>query len=357
MGLVNLPMRIRPGGLIALGAFLGRAAFWRRVVQYGFLAVTVWIGYTFTLFVAAARQGVDPPFARPPGVEAFLPISSLMSLKYWLTTGSFSMVHPAGLVIFLVILLSAVLLKKGFCSWVCPVGLLSEQLEAAHRLVFRRRLTVPGWLDWPLRSLKYLLALFFIWAIVVQMSPAAIGRFLEAPYNRVADIKMLEFFARITPTALTVLIVLFVLSILIPYFWCRYLCPYGALLGLLSIVSPLKIRRTARTCTDCRACTKACPAALSVHRLASVSSDECHACLKCIDVCPVSETLELRPPASRRRVPVWAYALLIAGLFILGSGAARLTGYWQNSITLDEYRYHMEHLEEYSHARGVPPPE
>ena len=47
---------------------------------------------------------------RPPGIEAFLPISSLISLKYWLVTGIINPVHPAGLIIFLMALVTAVVL-------------------------------------------------------------------------------------------------------------------------------------------------------------------------------------------------------------------------------------------------------
>lgn len=331
------------------------AQFWRRVVQYGFLAITLWIGFTFTAFVNALNNGITPPFARPPGVEAFLPISSLMSLKYWVATGVIHPAHPAGLVVFVLILVSAVALKKGFCSWICPVGLFSEQLEGLHRRLFRRRLVVPELIDLPLRALKYLLLAFFGWVILVMMPAAALGKFLDAPYNRVADLKMWEFFAHITPTALTVLVVLAGLSVLIPYFWCRYLCPYGALLGFLSLFSPLKVRRNAQTCIDCKACTKICPAAITVHRLNAVVSDECHACLKCVDACPVRDTLQLQPPRTRRRVPGWAYALILASLFLLGTGLARAAGHWRNDMQLADYQYHIQHLDEYSHARGLVP--
>jgi len=82
----------------------------------------------------------------------------------------------------------------------------------------------------PLRGIKYLLLGFFLQAIL-GMSSAAIGSFLDSPYNRVADVKMLKFFTEITPFALGTLIVLAALSVPIRHLWCRYLCPYGGLLG------------------------------------------------------------------------------------------------------------------------------
>ena len=70
---------------------------------------------------------------------------------------------------------------------------------------------------------------------------------------------MYYFFAEITPFALTVIVGLVLLSIPIRGFWCRYLCPYGALLGILSLLSPQKIKRNPTTCIDCGKCAKVCP--------------------------------------------------------------------------------------------------
>ena len=50
-----------------------------------------------------------------------------------------------------------------------------------------------------------------------------------------------------------------VASVFVQNFWCRYLCPYGALLGLTSLLSPLRIRREPAACIDCAKCAKACP--------------------------------------------------------------------------------------------------
>ena len=77
------------------------------------------------MFVNHLERGVVPTVTRPPGIEAFLPISSLISLKYWMATGIINPIHPSELVILLMALVTAVLIKRGFCSWVCPFGLLT----------------------------------------------------------------------------------------------------------------------------------------------------------------------------------------------------------------------------------------
>jgi NapH/MauN family ferredoxin-type protein len=330
---------------------------YRKLVQYVFFATVVLIGIKFTIFVNQLENGMVPTVTRPPGIEAFLPISSLISLKYWLVTGIFNPIHPSGLIIFLMALVTAVFLKRGFCSWVCPFGLLTEYLNRLHRVLLRKNVKVPPWLDYPLRSLKYLLLAFFLWAIVLKMNAAALDYFIYSPYNMVADIKMLYFFTNITPFAFWVLMALVVLSILVRNFWCRYLCPYGALLGILSFLSILKVHRNAETCTNCQKCTRTCPVDIKVHKTTSVISDECHACLKCVAVCPEKDTLYIS--ASRRKgiLKPLAYAVMICMLFAGGSLIGRVAGYWQTGISNHEYLFHVKNLDMpfYQHNRGQVP--
>ena len=331
--------------------------FYRKVVQYLFLAAVVLIGIKFTIFVNQLESGISNTITRPPGIEAFLPISSLISLKYWLVTGIFNRIHPSGLIILLMALATAVLLKRGFCSWVCPFGLLTEYLNRLHRVIFRKDLILPHWLDYPLRSLKYLLLAFFLWAIMIKMNAVALEHFIYSPYNMIADIKMLHFFRDITPLAFWVLVALLVLSIAIRNFWCRYLCPYGALLGVLSFLSVLKIHRNVETCTKCQKCTRTCPVDIKVHKTVSVISDECHACLKCVAVCPEKDTLYISVSKRWAILKPWAYAAAVSLLFVAGSITGRMTGYWQTGISTNEYLFHVRHLDMpfYQHNRGQVP--
>jgi polyferredoxin len=325
---------------------------WRRVVQWGFVLLILWIGIDFYLFVHNLEQGIVT--ARPPGVGAFLPISALISLKYWLLTGFYNTIHPAALALLLTFMLMAMLLKKGFCSWICPFGLLSEYLTRLHIKIFDRQLKLPRWMDYPLRSLKYLLLLFFLWAIFIDMNESALHKFIYSPYNRTADIKMLYFFTRMSELTFWVLAILVAISLGIPYFWCRYLCPYGALLGALSWLSPIKIQRRQASCIDCVKCTRVCPSHIKVHTANRVFSDECHACLQCVDVCPVKDTLYLSNRSNKFKLPRRFYASGIVLLFLLGVLIALLTGRWHNSISGDEYLYHINHINdaEYFHSRG-----
>jgi Pyruvate/2-oxoacid:ferredoxin oxidoreductase delta subunit len=331
--------------------------FQRTIVQGAFLLLCLWIGIEFHLFMAWGMSGgTEPHVERPPGVEGFLPISALISLDYWIQTGVVNDVHPSGLFILLAIVGASLLVKKAFCSWLCPIGTLSESLWLLGKRLFGRTIDPPRWLDYPLRSLKYLLLLFFLWSIA-RMDVGALAGFIQSPYNKMADVKMYLFFAELTGVAFWTILALVVLSLLVKNFWCRFLCPYGALLGIVGWLSPLKITRQPSTCIDCELCTKACPANIPVHRTRRVWSDECTSCMLCVESCPVKETLDLRLRRTSRPVPTWALAALVGGVFVALTGMAILLGRWQNGISEEEYlrRFPLVNSPLYQHFRGEVP--
>jgi polyferredoxin len=331
--------------------------FW---IQMAFMLLCVWIGVEFVLWVKFHQgTGVVAP-GRPAGVEGFLPISALMSLRLLFLNGELHGVHPAGTMILVAIIAVSLIFKKSFCSWFCPVGTISESVAEFGRRIFKRNFLPWKWLDVALRSLKYLLLAFFAYVIFLVMDAASLRLFLDSPYNRVADVKMLLFFEEITRTSIIVLAVLVVASVFIRNFWCRYLCPYGALLGIVGVLSPFRITRNASTCIDCAKCAKACPAAIKVDQVARVLSDECTSCMACVDACPVAATLELK--MSRRARFAVRPAQVAAGitlLFMAITGAAMLAGRWQTSISESEFNARINDIRNplYQHHYGQAPAE
>ncbi|MCS6953240.1 MAG: 4Fe-4S binding protein [Bryobacteraceae bacterium] len=320
----------------------------RRIVQCLFAALNVWIGVEFYLFVRHYETGGTSLYVpRPPGVEGWLPIASLMNLKYWLETGEVPAIHPAGMFLLVAFLAISWLLRKSFCSWLCPIGALSEALWRAGRSIFGRNFRLPRWLDFPLRSVKYVLLGLFLYAIGTMSAPA-IRAFMESPYGLIADVKMLNFFRYLSVTAAVTLGVLAVASVLLQNFWCRYLCPYGALLGLLSRFSPAYVRREPHLCIDCAKCAQACPSWLPVDQLVSVRSEECIGCMACVAACPAEGALYLSLPR-RRRLPAWALAAGIAAIFFAVVSYARWAGYWRTDLPSQVYFELIPRAHEFSH--------
>jgi len=316
--------------------------------QAVFLLLNLWIGVEFYLFVRHYETGGRSVFVeRPPGVEGWLPIASLMNLKAWLATGRLTEIHPAGVVLLAVFLAISWLWRKAFCSWLCPIGTISEWLWKAGKRIFKRNLALPRFVDLALRSLKYILLALFLY-VILPMSIADIRAFLDGPYGIIADVKMLNFFRYLSLTAAVTLAIMVTLSLIVKNFWCRYLCPYGALLGLFSRFSPVRIRRNPETCIDCARCARSCPSLLPVDRLITVHSPECTGCLECVAVCPAKDALWISLPRGRR-LPPWVMAAGIALLFLSAVGLARWSGHWKTNLPSEVYRELVPRAHEFTH--------
>ncbi len=357
----------KPKKLLVRRAMADRSQQVRRAVQFAFLLLNIYLGVRFLLWVRFFEsQGRSIFVERPAGVDGWLPIAGLMNLRYFLATRQIPEIHPSAMVLLCAFLLASVLVKKAFCSWLCPVGTVSEYLWKLGRRVFGRTLALPTWLDLPLRSLKYLLLAFFLF-IVFTMSVLDLGGFLMSPFGIVADVKMLNFFRYIGTMGIAVMMVLVALSVIIQNFWCRFLCPYGALMGIVSALSPTKIRRDAEACIECGKCNKACPAHLPVDRLVQIRSVECTACLECVAVCAAENALQLSlaprkmgstedPPAiaaaarwRRRTLRPRTVAAVLALVFFGLIGAARITGHWQTNISREIYMELVPNAENFDH--------
>jgi polyferredoxin len=320
----------------------------RRAFQLAFFALNVWIGVEFYLFVRYYESAGRTTWAsRPAGVEGWLPIASLMNLKVFLVSGEIPYLHPAGMFLLVAFVAMSWFFRKSFCSWLCPVGAVSEYLWRLGKSTFGRTFHLPRKLDIALRSLKYILLGLFLYA-VISMPVAGIRAFLSGPYGVVADVKMMNFFRYLGLTGGIVVAVLVVASVFVQNFWCRFLCPYGALMGLVSMASPLRIRRNESACIDCGKCAKACPSALPVDRLITIQSAECTGCLECVASCPAAGALFMAAPR-RKRVPAWAIAAGVAVLFVGICGYAQWTGRWNTDLPSQVYFDLIPRANEFGH--------
>ncbi len=313
------------------------------------LFIVLWIGIEFYLFVNSLENSESLiKFSRPAGVEAFLPISALMSFLYFIYTGIIHTIHPAGFIIFTTIILISFVVSKSFCSWICPIGFISELTGSIGKKMFKIKWKLPRFLDYPLRALKYILLAFFLF-VILPMPAEALEAFLDSPYNQVADIKMLEFFTEISTFSFIVILTLVFLSVFIENFWCRYLCPYGGLLGLIGMLGILRIKRNSQSCIDCNLCAKVCPSRIKVDKITTVKSDECTSCFSCLDACPVKDTLVVSPVYTKFPLSTKFVALFILLLFwgLILSGI--IGGIWQNSLTPEDYQYLYDNRHFFTH--------
>ncbi|AGK52220.1 4Fe-4S binding protein [Bacillus sp. 1NLA3E] len=311
--------------------------FTRHGIQIMFLFFLMYVGVRFYQFyIYFSSQGVGSYVERPSAVEGFLPISALVALKVWVTTGEFDHIHPAGLLLFTFFIGSGILFRKAFCSWICPVGTISEMTGMLGKKIFKKNYDLPKWATWILYPLKYLLLAFFLKLIIFDMPVLDAKEFLLSPYNQISDVKMLLFFLNIGGFALKFIIVVFLISLFVKNFWCRFLCPYGALIGLGSLVGITKIKRNEDSCINCNACTRVCPQRIKVSEKKAVLTPECSSCMLCVEACPVKDTLNMH--VGKKKVNKWVVPVVFFIVFAIIVITAKLTGNWNTSISFEDFR-------------------
>lgn len=324
------------------------------------------------LLVDTRYTGVD--HLRFP-VKVFLELNPLIGLTTLLSA------HwaPALLLLSLIVVGVTLVLGRVFCGWVCPFGTLLQTVRA----IFRRRPSAPEGLWRPWQNWKYLilvailvLAIFgfnlsgfmdpislTIRSLSLSIGPALeqIARaildvfyFIGGPFGSAADASYDYLRAHILSfeqpkfaqgLAIGVIFIgLFSLIWIVARFWCRALCPLGALLGYLSRRSMLRLQLDPDLCTSCGDCLAGCQGAAEPgtenpeelpdegHTTGRWRIGECMHCWNCVSTCP-TEAITYKmtfkpksPPLSlgrRRLLAVGVGAAAAAPLLSVGIGRAR----------------------------------
>ena len=339
LGLVVVPLalwhRYRPQPALGeLGSQpLGSRARHLLLLCWGLVAVQ------YGLHVWQLGQGTSPWLVRPDVVDGFLPIAGGLGLRAWLGQGLVDPHHPAATITVLVLSLSALLLGRAFCAWFCPLGVVGEWLHGLRNRLLPGDWTPPRWLDWLLRAQKFLVLGFLLFIILLAVPAAALPGYLASPYHQAADMKMGAFFFNLSLVSGLCLGWVLLLTATFRQGFCRYLCPYGAWLALLGLLTPLRIRRDPVRCLrssghDCDKCSRACPSRIQVHQLIAVRSLECTSCLSCVAACPRrADALHLGTP-HRRLSPRRLLGLLCLLLLVLPLLSYGLLDIWVSQTPL-----------------------
>jgi ferredoxin len=270
----------------------------RRLVQFGFVALTV-IG----VFVVKGNAELYCPFG---GVEAAYTYIREGNMLCSLGVSNFYVLGA--------VLLTALLLRRAFCGYACPIGAISEWLQAGGQRLGIRPVRVPYRLDRGLALLKYgvlAIILYFTWtAAELEFRRADPCYALISRHGE--DI---TFWAYVVSGAIVVLSLLMVMP------FCRWFCPMAAVMHPLSRFGLTRVRRHDDACLNCGRCAKVCPTAIKVDEVEQVTAARCLSCLNCVEVCPREKqgALTWGPPKVVGRA--WPQAALIAILLFCLAGA------------------------------------
>ena len=277
-------------GKIARGSRTARtrkAANIRLAVQIFFFALIALIAVNHGL----EEAGKAIPVLSSASLHAICPFGGVVSLYQYISTGTFvRKVHSASFILMWIVFVLTVFLGPVFCGWVCPLGSIQEWFGRLGRIFLGRRFNrlIPYKVD---RILRYLRYVMLGW--VVYMT-AATGTLVFAdidPYFALFNFWSSE----VAVAGLIILGIVLLLSLVIERPFCKYACPYGAVLGVFNLFRIFKVRRNPSTCIDCKACDRACPMNIPVSSGGAVRHHQCITCLKCTSeqACPVENTVEL----------------------------------------------------------------
>jgi Pyruvate/2-oxoacid:ferredoxin oxidoreductase delta subunit len=296
-----------------------------------------------TLVVIAVIRATD--------VEAFCPLGGLLSIGSRFVRGASScQMGETQMFLGISLVLGIFVVGKLFCSHICPIGTVSEWLGRWGRKFKIQLQKMPRLLDRSLRMLKYALLLPVLYYTVT--SSELFCKTFDPYYAATTGFGLDVVFW----WALPALVLVIAGSLFVRQFWCKYLCPLGALSnlvlfavftfgtlgiyvvlnltglklsvfwlflvwitgGFLMEISPkklpffslIKIKRDNITCIDCKLCDKVCPYDIEVSRTDVLQHADCTMCIDCVAVCPVKNCLKLRR-FNWQKLPAFATALLV----------------------------------------------
>lgn len=221
--------------------------------------------------------------------EAFCPFGGMESLWGLYRDQEFSCtLGPLNLSMLIGVLLLALVAKKAFCGWACPIGFLGELGARLTGLFWKRRPRPGKRLDGGLKLLRYAtfgLALLFTYKT---------GELILRGYDPFFLIFSGFGHGALGITSWIVLGALVAGALVMPMFFCRYLCPLGATFDPFSRLGLIKVVRNEAGCTQCGACQKACPHSIAPQQVRAVRHRDCTNCLECVDACPEKDVLQIK---------------------------------------------------------------
>ncbi|WP_303834429.1 FMN-binding protein [Ruminococcus flavefaciens] len=240
--------------------------------------------------------------------------SSIGGIITSIAGGSFVLLDNLGrLVLILGVFLITLVWGRFFCGFICSFGAMQDLLNSIGKLI-PFKVKVPEKADKWLKLLKYAVLAFVavgVWGFSVTGDTVWSPWAVFGIYSSHSGWSSLKYFLTLGGALLLLIIIG---SLFIERFFCRYLCPLGALFSLVARFRIYSLNRKPEKCGNCKLCTAKCSMSIPLYKYDKVRSGECINCMKCTSICPNENISAETLPAISGTVAVTA----VAGLYYAG---------------------------------------
>ena len=182
-----------------------------------------------------------------------------------------------------------ILLGRFFCGWMCAFGAFGDFIYSLFKKIFKTSFQMNQNADRALKIVKYGMLVFVVIFLWTYDIPALHSASPWDVFGMLATVGAAPAFAYVAAN-LTVGFIFFILiilgSIFVQRFFCRYLCPLGAVFSIFSAFKITKIVKPSAKCGKCRICTENCAMGIPLYNKDTVHTGECIECLQCVAACP-----------------------------------------------------------------------